>query len=77
MLAPIVKVGWSEADFAVNGIATFSTAVRNIRNALSHGRDQRTTAVIAPTTHNFERLQPWTALMSVAAGEVMVYKDVQ
>jgi hypothetical protein len=75
-VAPIAKLGWDEADFAVSGIAIFAAAVRNIRNALTHGRDQRTTAVITPTTHNFERLQPWASLMSVAAAEVMVFKDL-
>ena len=74
-LSGIARVGWKEEDFAVNGISSFAGAIRNIRNALSHGRDLRTSAVITPTAHNFERLQPWTSLIAVAAAEVMVYRD--
>jgi hypothetical protein len=72
-IPPIAKPGWRFDDFATNGISAFAQAVRSIRNALSHGRDQRTTLVITPTPHNFQRLQPWAALMAVAAGEVVLY----
>jgi hypothetical protein len=37
-------------------------ALRGIRNALSHGRDQKTASVITPTTANFNRLRPWVAI---------------
>ncbi|MGO9472255.1 MAG: hypothetical protein ACLPWS_02330 [Rhodomicrobium sp.] len=49
-------------------------ALRNIRNALSHGRDQKTASVITPTTANFNRLRPWLAITSIAAGQVVVYQ---
>lgn len=71
----IARAGWSEADYVLKGIETFASTTRGIRNALSHGRDQRTAAVIAPTTRNFERLQPWVSLITVAAGEVILYRD--
>lgn len=74
-IEPLIKKGWNQEDFATSGIFTFSKIIRCIRNALSHGMDQKTTKVITPTTHNFQRLQPWTSLISVAAGEVMIYKD--
>lgn len=65
-----------EEDFANKGIENFSTAIRDIRNALSHGRDQKTTEVITPTHDNFEKLKPWVYLISTAAGEVMVYNGL-
>jgi hypothetical protein len=74
-VGPIAKLGWRIDDFSISGISAFALAVRGIRNALSHGRDQRTTSVITPTPHNFQRLQPWAALMAVAAGEVFLYGD--
>jgi hypothetical protein len=75
-ISPIAKLGWHESDFAINGVASFSGAIRNIRNGLAHGRDQRTSGVITPTAHNAMRLRPWVSLIAVAAGDVMVYKDV-
>jgi hypothetical protein len=73
---PITSIGSSESHFLPQGITVFSKTVREIRNALSHGRDQKTSTVIAPTTSNFGRLQPWVSLMAVAAGEVILYYDV-
>jgi hypothetical protein len=51
----------------------FAGSVRQIRNALSHGKEQHMSSVIAPTDTNFVNLQPWGDLMSVVAGEVVVY----
>jgi hypothetical protein len=48
-LEPIAKAGWKAADFGVNGMTAFARQLRNIRNALSHGREQKSVSVIAPT----------------------------
>lgn len=64
-----------EDDFLPQGILMFHKAIRNIRNALAHGKDQRTAFVITPTTANFERLAPWVSLVLTAASEVVLYKD--
>ena len=61
-------------SFAVNWRANFTKPVREIRNALSHGRDQKTTCPITPTTANFNRLAPWVALTHIAASQVVVYE---
>ena len=53
----------------------FQRSIREIRNALSHGWDRKQMLFIHPTRHNFERLQPWVALICAAAGEVMLYRD--
>ena len=73
-IEPLAKVDWGEEDFKINGPMACAQAFRKIRNALSHGRDIRTGAVITPTAQNFEKLQPWVSLISIAAGEVIVYK---
>lgn len=74
VLEPIVKDTWKEDDFRVNGILALSKALRETRNALSHGREQRASSVIAPTTANLRLLQGWVPLVSVAAAEVILYR---
>jgi hypothetical protein len=74
-IQPLIKNDWDESDFKISGITTFSKAVRDIRNALSHGKDQRTSGVITPTSNNFQKLRPWVNILSAAAAEVMVYKN--
>jgi hypothetical protein len=73
---PIAKVGWTLEDFVVNWCPAFPNAIRAIRNALSHGRDQRAGTVILPTVENFRALQSWVPLVGAAAKEVMVYRNV-
>ncbi len=51
----------------------FNGTIRSIRNALSHGKEQSVSSVIAPTPENFQNIQPWVGLISIAAGEVVVY----
>ena len=74
--APLVKKDWTEADYVVNWVPAFAGTIRSIRNALSHGREQRMTSVITPTTKNFERLQHWVPPISTAAQEVMIYQGL-
>lgn len=54
----ITAIGKQETDFGPNDVSAFATAIRDIRNALSHGRAQKTGGVITPAAQNFERLQP-------------------
>ena len=75
-LPALIKVGWKTQDFAANGILAFVRNIRDTRNALSHGRDQRTQSVIVPTGTNFRRLQPWVSLIAVAAGQVIAYRHI-
>lgn len=70
----LVRDNWSEANFSEAGMQTFALTIRSIRNALSHGREQRMTAVITPTTRNFSKLQPWVSVIAAAAREVMIYR---
>jgi hypothetical protein len=74
-LGALVSGDATEASFEVRGIENFHRAIREIRNALSHGKDSRSAGVIVPTTLNFERLAPWTSLITIASGEVLLYRD--
>lgn len=76
VIKPIIKSGWTAADFSVHWLPAFPNALRTIRNALSHGREMRQTAVITPTTANFARLQSWVSPIAAAAKEVMIYRGI-
>jgi hypothetical protein len=56
--------------------AKFNETIRSLRNALAHGKEHKITTVMAPTIQNFSNIQPWADLISVAAGEVVVYYSV-
>lgn len=71
----IVGANDTEATFQARGLENLADALRKIRNALSHGRDQETKGVIRPTRKNFELFRPWVHLIATAAGEVVLYKD--
>ena len=62
----------SKGDFCVSGLNTVCGSLRKIRNALSHGRDQKNGSVITPTSENFRKLKPWAELVQRIAGEVMI-----
>ena len=72
----LISVGAREEDFTPHAITVFHKAIRAIRNALAHGKDQRTAHVITPTTRNLGLLSPWVSLLLTAAAEVMLYKDL-
>jgi hypothetical protein len=76
VVEPIAKVGWTADDFGISWCPKFPSTIRSIRNALAHGRDQRMGTVITPTTANLAKLQSWVPLITAAAREVMVYRDV-
>jgi len=61
-------------DFEKNWVGSISPALRNLRNALSHGKEMRMSSVITPTGHNMRLLQPWVTLISVITKEILVYR---
>ncbi|MBL6458875.1 hypothetical protein JMJ55_26455 [Belnapia sp. T6] len=67
---------WTSSDFKIHFTPAFPDALRAIRNALSHGREARMSAVITPTVGNFQLIQPWVAPIAAAAREVMVYRHL-
>lgn len=76
ILKPLIASTTRESTFLPKGLDNFIKSIRDIRNALSHGRDIKTTTVITPTSRNLKALQPWVHLIATAAGEVVLYKDV-
>jgi len=74
-LTPLVAGAKSREDFLLNGIKNFCGLSRKIRNALSHGKEERQASVITPTMLNYEKLAPWAHLMWIAAGEVILYDN--
>jgi hypothetical protein len=75
VLAPLIAEKATFDTFKHDWSKKFGGVIRPIRNALSHGKEPTKGAVIAPTHENLAQLQPWAGLMSVVAGEVIVYQD--
>jgi hypothetical protein len=72
----LAKNGWKLEDFEKVWKTSFPAAIRRIRNALSHAKEQRMTSVILPTADNLRRLQCWVPLVDLCAREVMVYRNL-
>lgn len=71
LLRPSVK----QDDFKPNWVATLCGRLRDIRNALSHGKETRSGSVIFPTIENQDRLQIWLPVLSMAARQIILYND--
>jgi len=70
--APIGK-NHTKASFSANDLEKVVDRFREIRNALSHGKDQETSGVIRPTPENANLFRPWVHLIATAAGEVVLH----
>lgn len=77
VLPPIISQDTTESSFAPSGLNTVTSSARMIRNCLSHGRDRTTQASIIPTVANSRRLEPWVSVLSVVAGEVIIFKHIR
>ena len=75
-LKSILPEGKSPIEFHPSCFGALGGAIRDIRNGLSHGREAGSKATIHPTVRNFDRLQPWVSVISIVAGEVMLYRDL-
>ena len=75
-LKALISEKETEEAFAAKNLDQVCDAMRKIRNALAHGRDQETGGVISGTARNFQLLTPWVHLAGTIAGEVALYKDV-
>jgi len=71
--APIGKND-TDNSFDAKAVENLADRFREIRNALSHGKDQETAGVIRPTPENVEKFRPWVHLIATAAGEVVLYQ---
>jgi hypothetical protein len=71
---PTLSKDATEKTFSSNFVTTFGAKIRSIRNAIAHGKEQRSLTSIVPTTSNFSKLEPWVSAIAVAAREVMIYR---
>jgi hypothetical protein len=72
-LPPLIKPGWTVEEWCCSWSPAYPNALRKIRNALVHGREQRSALVIAPTNVNLNRLRHWLPGLRSAAGQVILY----
>lgn len=69
----LVASGASYADFSKpTNLEQFARQLREIRNALSHGKDFPRDGVFRPTKRNLAALRPWAILAEIAAGDILV-----
>ena len=76
LIPPLIGEKETLEIFSAHGVSRVAGQLRNIRNVLSHGKDQTSKFVITPTVKNLRSLRPWVHLAAKAAGEVVIYKDV-
>lgn len=76
VLKAIVSQDETESTFTTGGVGKFGHAIRQIRNALVHGRDQGTAGAISPTPRNMMQLAAWVNAIAVAAGQVVIYETI-
>ncbi len=73
-IQPLINRKWNLSDFKVGWVPALPNTLRNLRNALSHGREQRMAAVITPTQENLRLLRYWVPIVAATAREVMIYR---
>jgi hypothetical protein len=73
-LPPLMKAGWKLEDFRAAWIPKVPDALRKIRNALVHAREQRQARCIAPSVANQHLLRPWSSLIDGIASQVILYR---
>lgn len=75
-LRSLISANQTEESFCNNWEGNFCKDLRDIRNSLSHGREQSTSGVILPTAANISKIEPWVGLASVVAGQVMIFQPI-
>lgn len=75
---PVIEQGMDQKAFAdrKKGVDKFAGAAKEIRNGLSHGKEEHMKGVITPTVRNMHLLAPWIGPMALVAREVMIWRDV-
>jgi hypothetical protein len=75
VVKPAISKTQTEATFDSAAVEQLMARFRDIRNALSHGKDQEHGGVIRPTPNNVKLFLPWVHLIGTAAAEVVLYKN--
>src|SRR5262249_12476240 len=73
-MSALIAAGRTEDNFTGQDVFVFGRAIRDMRNALSHGREQKSGMTISPTITNSHLLQPWIGPVRMAASQVILYK---
>lgn len=73
---PIIDESGSFEDFCGRWHPSLIHQLRHIRNALAHGREKTSGAVIHPTPNNDQLLRPWIALIKRLAEQIILYGKI-
>lgn len=71
----LIKEGWKLDDFQSAWSPKVPDALRKLRNALVHAREQRLSRCIAPTKRNQHLLRPWAALAISVGYQVLLHSS--
>lgn len=74
-LPALLREGWNLDDFKSMWIPKFPDCLRRLRNALVHSRESRMVGVIAPARSNIGKLRPWLGPISMAAMQVIMFRQ--
>ena len=72
---PCFSASMDLEGFKASGLEKLIATLRNLRNALVHAREQRMSNVISPTSHNHQKLLPFTRPLSVIAQSLVISVD--
>lgn len=75
-ISALIARGQNESSWNTNSVEQFGHKIRQLRNALAHGKDQQSAKVILPSVKNMHLLHPWNNLIAAAAAEVILYDGV-
>lgn len=74
-IPPLIKQTWEFEDFKAAWIPKLPDALRKLRNALVHAREQRLCNCVAPTVNNNHLLRPWSELATTIGNQVILYGE--
>jgi hypothetical protein len=70
---PFGKEGWKIEDFRSGWHPILITNLRNMRNAIAHAREKRTSSVVIPNSKNAMQLQPWLYVLKNIAQQILLH----
>ena len=75
VLKPLISKNTTEEDFLKTGLGQTYNSIKDIRNALVHARESRTSLVIFPNKSNDLKLRPWLPIIRRIAEQITI-RDV-
>ncbi len=74
-LEPLISEDTSLDAFKAMWGTKIPSVLRWLRNALVHGRESRTSAIIAPTLSNNRLIRPWIPVIRRIAEDIIIYEE--